>query len=120
VVTGSVAAPFVRQALEACGFTGNVVASTKEIACLITKRDLETLDCADLEDTVVIPGRAFVHDLDAARILSADGRTRTVVRGPERLTADGETSQGMNRIQVLELEMEGLAELIRTINRYGV
>jgi len=25
----------------------------------------------------------------------------------------------MSRLQVLELEMEGLAELIRTINRYG-
>jgi len=71
VVTGSVAAPFVRRALEACGFTGNVIACGKEIACLITKKDLVALDCTDLEDTVVIPGRAFVHDQDAARILSA-------------------------------------------------
>jgi NifB/MoaA-like Fe-S oxidoreductase len=42
-----------------------------------------------------------------------------VVRGPETLTADGETSMGMTRNQVLEMELEGLGNLIRLINQYG-
>ena len=42
-----------------------------------------------------------------------------MIRGPEMLTADAETSMGMTRNQVLELEMDGFADLIRTINRYG-
>ena len=36
------------------------------------------------------------------------------------LTADAETSMGMTRNQVLEMEMEGFADLIRLIKRYGV
>jgi NifB/MoaA-like Fe-S oxidoreductase len=35
------------------------------------------------------------------------------------LTADAETSMGMAREQVLEMEMDGFENLIRTINRYG-
>jgi hypothetical protein len=35
------------------------------------------------------------------------------------LTADAETSMGMTRDQVLSLEMDGFADLILTINRYG-
>ena len=41
------------------------------------------------------------------------------MRGPEMLTADAETSMGMTRNGVLQIEMEGLADLIRLINRYG-
>ena len=48
-----------------------------------------------------------------------DGIDRQVIRGPEMLTADAETSMGMTREQVLEMEMDGFADLIRTINRYG-
>ena len=39
--------------------------------------------------------------------------------GAGMLTADAETSMGMTRDQVLEMEMEGFADLIRIINRYG-
>jgi len=68
---------------------------------------------------VVIPGRALVHDAEAEAILSSDGRRRTVVRGPDMLTADGETSMGMTREGVLDLEMRGLFELVNTINLHG-
>jgi len=44
---------------------------------------------------------------------------REIIRGPDMLTADAETSMGMTREQVLEMEMDGFADLIRTINRYG-
>ena len=119
VVTSSVAAPFLRDLLWRLGGTATVVPVSKEIACLITADDLRELDLADLEDVVVLPGRALVHDAEAERILSADGRPRTVVRGPETLTADGETSMGMTREGVLELELAGLFELVNTVNLYG-
>lgn len=119
VVTGRVAAPFVREILDRLGGTAQVVPVAKEIACLVTADDLAALDLSALEDVVVLPGRALVHDAEATRILSADGRTRTVVRGPEVLTADGETSMGMTREDVLELELAGFFELVNTINLYG-
>jgi methanogenesis marker radical SAM protein len=119
VITGSVAAPFLRDLLDRLGGTATVVPVEKEIACLITADDLRALDLAELESVVVLPGRALVHDAEAEEILSADGRTRAVVRGPEMLTADGETSMGMTRDGVLEIEFAGLFELVNTINLYG-
>jgi NifB/MoaA-like Fe-S oxidoreductase len=72
-----------------------------------------------LEHAVIIPGRAFVFDPEAQSILAGDGVDRELIRGPDMLTADAETSMGMTRDEVLALEMEGFAELIQTINRYG-
>jgi len=119
VISGRVAAPFVQEVLDRRGFHCRVIPADKEIACLITIDDLERLDPGDLEDVVIFPGRAFVHDEEAREVLSADGCDRVVVRGPETLTADGETSMGMTRNQVLEMELEGLGNLIRLINQYG-
>ncbi|MDH7594457.1 MAG: methyl coenzyme M reductase-arginine methyltransferase Mmp10 [Methanomicrobiales archaeon] len=119
VITGSIAAPYISEVLERCGGSCRVVPVRKEIACLITREDLEELDLDDLEETVIIPGRAFVHQSEAERVLSADGRQRTIVRGPDTLTADGETSMGMTRNGVLQLEIEQISSLIRLINRYG-
>ncbi|NLX49423.1 MAG: methyl coenzyme M reductase-arginine methyltransferase Mmp10 [Methanospirillum sp.] len=119
VVTGSVAAPFLGGLLERLGETAQVAPVKKEIACLITADDLRDLDLSTLENVVVIPGRALVHDAEAEAILSSDGRRRTVVRGPDMLTADGETSMGMTREGVLDLEMRGLFELVNTINLHG-
>ncbi|MDD1701766.1 MAG: methyl coenzyme M reductase-arginine methyltransferase Mmp10 [Methanoregula sp.] len=119
VVSGSVAAPFVSSVLTACGSPVPVIPVKKEIACLTTIDDLEALDPSRLESTVIIPGRAFVHDAEAQEILSRDGITRDIIRGPESLTADAETSMGMTKEQVLALEMDGFADLIRLINLYG-
>jgi len=119
VVSGSIATPFIDTILSACGSTVPVVPVAKEIACLITADDLKQIDLQILEPVVIIPGRAFVHDAEAEEILSHDGIVRTVLRGPEMLTADAETSMGMTREQVLEMEMNGFAELIRLINQYG-
>jgi NifB/MoaA-like Fe-S oxidoreductase len=81
--------------------------------------DLKDLDLHEMEDLVVIPGRAFVHDREAERILTSDGKERTVLRGPEMLTADAETSMGMVRDGVLLMELEGFTGLLALINRYG-
>ncbi|MGA2917077.1 methyl coenzyme M reductase-arginine methyltransferase Mmp10 [Methanoregula sp.] len=120
VISGSIATPFINTILTTCGSKVPVVPVKKEIACLITADDLRRIDLAALEPVVIIPGRAFVHDAEAEEILSRDGIDRVVIRGPEMLTADAETSMGMTRDQVLEMEMSGFADLIRLINRYGV
>jgi len=120
VISGSIATPFIDSILSACGSKIPVVPVKKEIACLITADDLRQIDIRSLEPVVIIPGRAFVHDAEAEEILSRDGVERTVIRGPEMLTADAETSMGMTRDQVLEMEMSGFADLIRLIERYGV
>jgi methanogenesis marker radical SAM protein len=119
VITGSLSAPAIQAVLDNRGGGVNVVATDKEIACLITLDDLERLDLAEIRDLVIIPGRAFVHDREAEKVLSRDGVQRTVVRGPEMLTADAETSMGMTRDGVLLMEIEGFAGLIRLINLHG-
>lgn len=119
VISGSIASPFIERVLRACGSAVPVVPVKKEIACLLTIDDLRTLGLSRLEPVVILPGRSFVHDAEAADVLSRDGVTREILRGPEMLTADAETSMGMTRNQVLDLEMNGFADLIRTINRYG-
>jgi len=119
VVTGSVAAPYIRRLLRMRGYQGEVAAVKKEIACLITIDDLEDLEVSNLGDVVIIPGRAFVHEAEAERVLSADGTVRMVVRGPEMLTADAETSMGMKKSEVLRMEMDGFAALINIINQNG-
>jgi methanogenesis marker radical SAM protein len=119
VISGCIAAPFIDAILSACGSETPVFPVRKEIACLITSDDLRDLDLNALEPVVILPGRAFVHDSEAEKILSRDGIRRTVVRGPEQLTADAETSMGMTRTEVLAMELDGFRDLILTINRYG-
>jgi methanogenesis marker radical SAM protein len=119
VITGAVAAPAIREILTQRGDKAEIVAMAKEIADLITIEDLKSLDLSHLPETIIIPGRAFVHLMEAEEVLSADGVTRTVIRGPEMLTADGETSMGMSRDEVLAMELAGFTALITLINQYG-
>jgi methanogenesis marker radical SAM protein len=119
VISGSIAAPAIQAILDARGGGVRVVATEKEIACLITRDDLLELDLSEDDDPVIIPGRAFVHDREAALALSRDGIQRSVFRGPEMLTADAETSMGMTRDGVLLRELEGFSDLIWLINHYG-
>ncbi len=115
VVTGSIGAPYIADILGACGAPeGMVVPVDKEISSLITIDDLKKLDHLTLEETVIIPGRAFVHDPEAESVLD-----KRVIRGPETLSADGETSMGMELTGVLTMEMEGFTHLIQLINQYG-
>jgi len=119
VITGSVAAPYIGEILAARGATSPVIPVKKEIACLVTIDNLKELDLSCLEKTVIIPGRAFVHDAEAQDVLSRDGTHREVIRGPDQLTADAETSMGMTRNEVLALEIDGFSTLIQQINLYG-
>ncbi len=119
LITGKVAAPFLQKLVDACGGGCNIIPVNKDIACLITIDDLKALDLSKVGGVVIIPGRAFVHDREAAVVLSRDGVEREVIRGPDTLTADAETSMGMKKSEVLLMELESCADLIRTINRYG-
>jgi methanogenesis marker radical SAM protein len=119
IVTGSIAAPFIEAILSQCGDGARVVPVEKEIACLITIEDLQSIETESLESLVIIPGRAFVYDREGEAVLSRDGVKRTVIRGPECLTTDAETSMGMERNAVLALEIEAFSELIQLVNRFG-
>jgi NifB/MoaA-like Fe-S oxidoreductase len=98
----------------------NVVATSKDVGCLITIEDFLELDLAQVKDTVIIPGRTLAHDKEITKILSRDGRRRLVVRGPDMLTVDGEMSISMNAREVLDIEVEAFKELIEAINALGV
>lgn len=121
IITGSIAAPYIERIIRNLNASDlvNVIGVDKDIACLITLRDLEAVDTSRLRDTVIIPGRAFVHEMDARRVLSRDGVDRIVVRGPDRLTVDGEMSGTLSEYEVIEREMEAFYELIQAINFFG-
>lgn len=122
ILTSKIAKPHIERVFEVIGASDkvNVVAADQDIACLITQRDLEDLDLGDLKETVMIPGRAFVHDKKAAEILSRDGTERLVARGPDKLSVDGEMSGTLSPNDVLKTELIAFEDLIEAINFFGV
>ncbi|MDO5848140.1 MAG: methyl coenzyme M reductase-arginine methyltransferase Mmp10 [Methanobrevibacter sp.] len=121
IITSKIAAPFIERIFEKIGADSvNVIPVEKEIACLITKEDLENIDLSEVQESVIIPGRAFVHLLDAERILSSDGVERIVGYGPDTLSVDGELSFDMIDENVIERELEQFNDLVDAINFYGM
>ena len=122
VLTSKVAAPYIKKVFDLIGASDlvNVIAVNQDIGCLITQKDLEDLDLNDLTETVMIPGRAFVHDKKAEEILSRDGVERIVARGPDKLSVDGEMSGTLSREDVLKTELIAFQDLIEAINFFGV
>ena len=122
LITSKIAEPYISKIFDKIDVENNVnvVAVEKEIACLITKEDLEQLDLSEIKDSVILPGRSFVHQLDAERILSADGVDRLVGRGPDTLSVDGELSIDMTDENVIERELEQFNDLVDAINFFGM
>ena len=121
IVTSKIAAPYIEKIFDKLDTDDvNVVATKKDIACLITKDDLEELDLSDVKDTVIIPGRCFVHQIDAEKIFSSDGIERVVGRGPEKLSVDGEMSVTLTEENVIEKEIELFRDLVEAINFFGM
>ena len=122
IITSKIAEPFLTKIFDKIDKENrvNVVACEKEIACLITKEDLEKLDLSEIQDAVILPGRSFVHQLDAERILSMDGTERIVGRGPDTLSVDGELSIDMTDENVIERELEEFNDLVDAINFFGM
>lgn len=119
IITGSIAGPYISHILKNRGREEIVIQVKKEIADLITIDDIKALDITSLPETIIIPGRSFIHMQEAEVVLSSDGNHRTIIRGPDMLTADGETSMGMSKNEVLALELEGFRTLINLINQWG-
>jgi NifB/MoaA-like Fe-S oxidoreductase len=90
------------------------------VGCLITIEDFRTLDLEGVLGTVIIPGRTLAHEKEIKKALSRDGQDRIVVRGPDRLTVDGEMSISMTAEEVLDLEVEAFGDLIEAINALGI
>lgn len=121
IITSKIAAPFISKIFDKIDADNvNVIGVPKEIACLITKEDLKQIDLSEVKQAVIIPGRAFVHQLDAERILSADGVERIVGRGPDTLTIDGELSFDKTDENVIEEELTQFNDLVDAINFFGM
>lgn len=122
IVTSKISAPYIEKILENLNAADyvNVVSTSQEIACLITEHDLREIDLNEVKDTVIIPGRCYVHDLVAEKIFRSDGKFRLIHRGPDMLTADGEMSGTLSKNNVLKQELMAFEDLIELINYMGV
>lgn len=120
LITSITAEPFLKEIFDKLEGFVDVVPVNKDIACLITIEDIKALDLSKIKETVIIPGRAFVHDIDLNEVLSRDGIERFIRRGPDRLTVDGEMSISMSEDEILQFEIEQFTELIQQINAIGM
>ncbi|WP_135613119.1 methyl coenzyme M reductase-arginine methyltransferase Mmp10 [Methanococcoides sp. AM1] len=120
IITSKVAEERLSGIFDKLGGIVNVIGLNKDIGCLITIDDFRDLDLSNVKETVIIPGRAFVHDPEVKGLLCSDGVDRLVRRGPDTLTVDGEMSIGMSEEDVLDLEMKMFTELIQQINAIGI
>jgi len=119
IITSKVAAPLLKEIFDDLGGLVNIIPVKKDIGCLITIEDIKGLDLSVLKETVLFPGRAFVHDPEIKKIISADGIDRLVRRGPDLLTVDGEMSISMTKEEVIATEIKAFTELIQMINVLG-
>ncbi|BAI61997.1 conserved hypothetical protein [Methanocella paludicola SANAE] len=120
LISGSIAAPLIQEIFTKLGSSVNVVPVKKDIACLITIKDIEGIDLKDVKETVIFPGRALVHDKEIEELLTKDGVDRLVRRGPDRLTADGEMTISMTKDEIIDFEVCAFTELIDIINAIGL
>ncbi len=119
IITSEVAATLLKDIFEKLGGLVNVVPVKKDVGCLITIEDVKALDLSQIKETVLFPGRAFVHDPEIKKVLTGDGMDRLVRRGPDLLTVDGEMSISMTKDEVIAKEIEAFTELIQMINVLG-
>lgn len=119
IITSGVAAPLLKEIFDKLGGLVNIVPVKKDIGCMITIEDVAALELSQVKETVLFPGRAFVHDPEIKKVLSCDGVDRLVRRGPDMLTVDGEMSISMTKEEVLAREVEAFTELIQMINVLG-
>ncbi|MDL2271387.1 methyl coenzyme M reductase-arginine methyltransferase Mmp10, partial [Methanobrevibacter sp. OttesenSCG-928-I08] len=121
IITSKIASPYISKIFDKLEAPDvNIIPVEKEIACLITKDDLKNIDLSDVKESILIPGRSFVHQKDAEEILSADGVDRIVGRGPDTLSVDGELSGTLTDEQVIEKELEQFNHLVEAINFFGM
>jgi methanogenesis marker radical SAM protein len=110
IITSEVAEPLLNEIFNKLGGLVNAIPVKKDIGCLITIDDIKGLELSQIKETVIFPGRAFVHDPEIKKILVSDGKDRLVRRGPDLLTVDGEMSISMTKEEVIT---KGLPNLSR-------
>lgn len=122
LITSKISAKYIRKILDNLDASEhvNVIETNQDIACLITAEDLEEIDLDEVKDTVILPGRCFVHDMIAEEIFRKDGKFRLIHRGPDTLTVDGEMSGTLTKNDVLKQELMAFEDLIELINYMGV
>jgi len=122
IITSKISAPYIQKIFDNIGASEhvNIIATQQEIACLITEQDLREIDLNEVKDTVIIPGRCFVHDMVAEEVFRKDGKFRLIHRGPDMLTMDGEMSGTLTKEDVLKQELFAFEDLIELINYMGV
>ena len=122
LITSKISAKYIRKILDNLDASDhvNVIETNQDIACLITAEDLEEIDLDEVKDTVILPGRCFVHDMVAEEIFRKDGKFRFIHRGPDTLTVDGEMSGTLTKNDVLKQELMAFEDLIELINYMGV
>ncbi|MDP3066880.1 MAG: hypothetical protein Q8N08_09110 [Methanobacteriaceae archaeon] len=121
IITSKLAVPFLKKIFKKVDASNqiNIVNVDKEIADLIVDEDLETIDLREVKGNVIIPSGALVHDKQAARILSKDGKSRKIVRGPYILTYPSrEESHVTTKEELIKFELNAFNELIGTINSF--
>lgn len=118
VITGGLAGPFLEEFFSQVDESGmvNVVVLEKEIADLITYEDLELVGLDEVKRRVVLPYGALVKDNHAEKILSRDGISRKIVRGPKVLTHPYYEGVSFNRDELIEFEINSFSNLIDKIN----
>lgn len=121
LLTSQIAAPFLKNIIEKLNAQDkvNIVSCKKDIACLITSEDIQQLDLSEIKKSVIIPGRAYLHDKQTQELLSQDGTQRIIGRGPEKLSVDGEMSSTLTEEQIIEKEIEAFIQLVEAINFFG-
>ena len=121
IITSKIAAPYILNFIVLLVVVCvNVVGVVMDLGCVITIDVFDSLVLSEIKDAVILPGRSFVHQLDAERILSADGIERIVGRGPDTLTVDGELSIDLTDENVIERELEDFNDLVDAINFFGM
>jgi methanogenesis marker radical SAM protein len=117
IITGNVSYIYLSKIFENTPI--KVISVNKDIADLITKTDLETVDLSQVTDTVLYPVNALVHERDAEDIFTKDGMKRIVLRGIDKLTMDGEVSGIFTKEEAIDFEITAFNELIEKINFFG-
>jgi methanogenesis marker radical SAM protein len=118
VVTGGLAGPFLEEFFNLVDESGmvNVVALEKEIADLITHEDLESVSSEGIKRRVILPYGALVKDNHAEEILSIDGISRKIIRGPKVLTHPYYEGVSFSRDELIRYELKSFNDLIDKIN----
>lgn len=119
IITSKLAEPFLKKIfgiIDKDNFV-NIVSVDKEIADLITHEDLDSINLNELKSKVIIPGGAFVHNNYSKKILTKDGKDRSIIRGPYILTYPYYEGVHLNnKEELIKFELESFNDLIDKIN----